>query len=1000
MLRKNQICAIEISKKNDFESGIHNHTTGSGKSWIAMNIVDEFNKKYPKCNVLWICEKKNILIEQFSNNNIEERNFSHILNKFNVINFVIHKKTDWYNSLNISQCWKKPFLCIINRTYLTTKDKYTNINIPIDLIIHDECHSIENTTTQKFYKWLEIHNNKFSIKSRIIGFSATPETINPLHNILSTYSIYDAFKDNVILPPKIVWLKSVKEPQIDHLIILLKMYIDQLYYKKIIVWCGLIDVCIKTAELWSNYFSDYKFCIDFNKNDNSVDKYKNYDYFYKCEEKCILFCAVKHREGSDIPNIDGCIFMDNVEKRSKRVFTQCIGRVLRKDKNNKKQYGLIIDLKIKNTIELCNRIQSYLKLENIFPWDYNIYQKNINKYTYYLNELIMINKDKINKDKINKDKINKDKINKHNDEQTIELNEKTSKYDKKFTKEDIYKYFIRPVSNSDKYIERLNYEIDLILSKDLFRNILYALDILELTKDIPHITRGSCGSSLVCYLLGISHVDPIEHNISFARFLNIYRNNLPDIDFDFPHYLRDEVFLKLYQKWGNKVVRISNHNYYHEKSALRASLHINGIRHFISKYNIFRTIENFDENLKDKIYKKQKELEGTFKGYSLHCGGILYYPEGIPEENILETSNSKIIKQVNLDKNDVSKKKHFKIDILSSRGLSQLYYCRHFNLINFNTNIGDTKTIELLCSGNNIGITLAETPLMRKALLLIKPKTINDLAICLAIIRPAASDTKKMYELGVYDSNSIVYDDDMIYILAELFECEEAYADKIRRGYSKNDEEMMKLINKKLYTKSPSYKKKIETMLKNMRKYSFCKAHALSYAQLVWQLAYEKAHNPRRFWKSTLKNVNSCYRNWVHIYEAKCNNVEIIHANKSVYSENKKNNINLLNSKYEQLQKYGYWIMNNTKFFKGCYYINSNNNILFNGLIASSRMLNYNNNKKLILFIGVEKNKYIELIINNIVNFNNQKVIVKGIGTLINELYNTVECENYNIKFF
>ena len=124
------------------------------------------------------------------------------------------------------------------------------------------------------------------------------------------------------------------------------MYIDQLYYKKIIVWCGLIDVCIKTAELWSNYFSDYKFCIDFNKNDNSVDKYKNYDYFYKCEEKCILFCAVKHREGSDIPNIDGCIFMDNVEKRSKRVFTQCIGRVLRKDKNNKKQYGLIIDLKI------------------------------------------------------------------------------------------------------------------------------------------------------------------------------------------------------------------------------------------------------------------------------------------------------------------------------------------------------------------------------------------------------------------------------------------------------------------------------------------------------------------------------------------------------------------------------------------------------------------------------------------------------------------------------
>ena len=141
---------------------------------------------------------------------------------------------------------------------------------------------------------------------------------------------------------------------------------------------------------------------------------------------------------------------------------------------------------------------------------------------------------------------------------------------------------------------------------------------------------------MVCYLLGISHVDPIEHNICFARFLNNYRNNLPDIDFDFPHYLRDEVFLKLYQKYGNKVVRISNHNYYHEKSALRESLRQNGINKFISKYDIYDEIDSYDNELKENIYKKQKELEGTFKGYSLHCGGVIYYPDGVPEEYVLE----------------------------------------------------------------------------------------------------------------------------------------------------------------------------------------------------------------------------------------------------------------------------------------------------------------------------------------------------------------------------
>ena len=57
-----------------------------------------------------------------------------------------------------------------------------------------------------------------------------------------------------------------------------------------------------------------------------------------------------------------------------------------------------------------------------------------------------------------------------------------------------------------------------------------------MTRNIPHVTRGSCGSSLVCYLLGISNVDPIKYNITFERFLNDYRDTLPDIDLDFPHF--------------------------------------------------------------------------------------------------------------------------------------------------------------------------------------------------------------------------------------------------------------------------------------------------------------------------------------------------------------------------------------------------------------------------------------------------------------------------------
>ena len=116
---------------------------------------------------------------------------------------------------------------------------------------------------------------------------------------------------------------------------------------------------------------------------------------------------------------------------------------------------------------------------------------------------------------------------------TVQLNE--TNYTKKYTRQNLEDLFIRQIPNDEKYIARVNIELALLEEKQLIGYILQALDILNLTKNMPHITRGSSGSSLVCYLLGISHVDPVKYNIKFSRFLNIYRNTLPDIDFDFPY---------------------------------------------------------------------------------------------------------------------------------------------------------------------------------------------------------------------------------------------------------------------------------------------------------------------------------------------------------------------------------------------------------------------------------------------------------------------------------
>lgn len=76
--------------------------------------------------------------------------------------------------------------------------------------------------------------------------------------------------------------------------------------------------------------------------------------------------------------------------------------------------------------------------------------------------------------------------------------------------------------------------------------------------------------------------------------------------------------------------------------------------------------------------------------------------------------------------------------------------------------------------------------------------------------------------------------------------------------------------------------------LNDLRKYSFCKSHAYSYAQLVWRLAYEKAHHPNRFWKSILKHCQSSYKKWVHLYEARIVGVKSIKQKESsIFAKNR-----------------------------------------------------------------------------------------------------------------
>jgi hypothetical protein len=929
MFHSNQNHAIQVSLQNGFASGVHSHATGTGKSWIALQLALEYQKAHPTHNILWICEQKSILLEQFNRAIIKEKGFAELYRRFMIHDYSAEKPADWPSRINSATVWRKPQLVVINRAFLTTGTKYKQLTAPFHLVIHDECHSIQNATTQAFYAhalttWPEL---------RCIGFSATPCTdIEPYTQTLSHYSIYDAVADGVIVPPHITWLKSPQHFDHHTIASIFRTQSEQLPYKKAVVWCGMIRTARALATDWRVHFPDWMIAMDTCEGPSA--DFASYEEFAAAPGKALLFCAAKHREGSDIANLDACVFLDRVENRNAKTFVQCVGRVLRRDAG-KKTFGLVLDVSAASSIRVCDRINAYLNENSTdsFPFQYDC---TSGAGQIEIHTLRMVAKPLAPAAPMSTSAV------------------------------DLRAHFKRPIPAAPEYITRVQHELDLIYEKQLSHYLMQALEILQITKDVPHVTRGSCGSSLVCYLLGISHVDPIKYGISFARFLNTYRNTLPDIDFDFPYNMRDDVFLQLQLRWPNKIARISNHVHYHEKSALRATARAHGFK-LSPGWNVWK----LPKAKQAQIQRESKALENTFKTYSLHCGGIVYFADGVPKELRLKTKRSTTLPQIVMDKRQVADAKQFKIDILSSRGLAQLYEARGFKEIQFDSHPYDAATADMLCRGDNIGITLAESPLMRKAILKLQPRSVHDLAVCLAIIRPAARNARVATTAADLEAQ-YVFDDDAITMIQTTLECDEAHADKFRRGLIKGDAKIQAEFMARLRTVPLSKRTALIENLQNLRAYSFCKSHAYSYAQLVWHLAFEKAHNPQAFWRAALKHTQSSYKRWVYMHAAQTAGVTLsqdCQAHKSIYALNKRANKlapAIQNDPERMLHAMGYW--NGTQFYPGCFA----NGTTIRGLIASVRSLSRKRGEhKSVVFVGVGSGQFVEVVVKsrNPINF-------------------------------
>ena len=362
------------------------------------------------------------------------------------------------------------------------------------------------------------------------------------------------------------------------------------------------------------------------------------------------------------------------------------------------------------------------------------------------------------------------------------------------------------------------------------------------------------------------------------------------------------------------------------------------------------------------------------------------------------------MQQIHLDKDETEDAGLIKIDILSNRGLAQLVDSdpNHWSLLDYPSR--DPLTEDLFARGDNIGLTFGESRGMRKLFLELRPHTMEDVAIALALIRPAAAvgGRKAAFlerwkhgaeDLGDPLRKPILFDDDAIVLIKLALDCDDAEADRWRKIFSKQNPRGRVEFRKALYAKG------IPTPIQNammddldqLALYSFCKSHAISYAQLVWALAYQKAHNPHLFWIASLNHCHSEYRRWVHWREARCSGLQLTREKGPYTLGRRKGQPAIVSSKAkgEQMllfgnndsdeqnirdaQQLGYWL--GEQFLPNCgvwieeqqtlhSYFSSRptTQVRFRGLIATGRIIRRDGTATL-LTIGIANKTYIDLVV-------------------------------------
>ena len=314
--------------------------------------------------------------------------------------------------------------------------------------------------------------------------------------------------------------------------------------------------------------------------------------------------------------------------------------------------------------------------------------------------------------------------------------------------------------------ERLDHELQVIADKHFAS---YVLAVWHLARGKRTCGRGSAASSIVCYCLGLTNVDPLRYHLLFERFLAPERTDPPDIDIDFPWDERDHVLAETIAQYGwEHVAMVATHQTMHRWSALREAARAYGmpdsaitrVRDRLQSHERYGTaLEDSLEEPWPTIFRTVAIIAGSPRHLGVHCGGVVMTGIPIRELAVVHPAAKTVplawgeeapqdihVPTVSWEKDGCEDLGLVKIDFLSNRSLAVIRDCiadiaaqgEPLMESTWRPDL-DEPTRELIASGNTMGCFYIESPAMRQLQAKVGSGDFDRLVVHSSIIRPAAN---------------------------------------------------------------------------------------------------------------------------------------------------------------------------------------------------------------------------------------------------------------------